>query len=213
MDRFRMLDRSRMKELRSWIPVVTFLLAFLFFYAADELSTPWLSFAGVFFIGLTALAGGLGSVLTGQSYSLPLSDGALSRQGRAITGKAAYLWGAFFVTTGLLTMLAAAAALLAPHSAQAVVDHAFVTPLGWGVLSAGLGVILSLGGLTRIVTGIALPGESAWNRIREISYRMVGAAYLLVGMGLTLLGLLLVYAPEWVTFVFNRWLGQLLGPG
>lgn len=178
-----------------WLKIALFALACLLLFAGEQLSLPFLALFGWMVFGVLALLLGLEVIVTREvSFYRYRADHVVGSE--SYSGCAAQLWGSLFVLFGLGLVLGALAALLEPQQAQAVLDQAFEQPWGWGILIAGLGMLLATYGLTRLLAGGATTVRGVALAIRHVGYRVFGAVCLLLGAGLMALGLILIISPE-----------------
>ena len=185
-----------MRQRLSWLPIITFFLAFGLMFAGQNLDIPRLTAAGFLFLGITAILVGIQVIWTKEAFFLPSGDQASRGRAEHYSGLSAQLWGVFFLLAGLGASLASLAALLNPAAAQTFLAQFLDTPAGWGALLIGLGIFVSLYGLTRLLAGAAMVTLTFGARFKDLGYRGLGALSLLIGLGLLILGLALILAPD-----------------
>jgi hypothetical protein len=185
-----------MKERLSWLPIITFFLAFGLMFAGQNLNIFQLTTAGFLFLGITAILAGIQVIWTKEAFFSPSGSQSVRRRSEHYSGLSAQLWGVFFLLAGVGASLASLVAMLNPAAAQTFLDQFLDTPAGWGILLAGLGVFVSLYGLTRLLAGAAAVSRKFGGRLRDLGYRGLGALSLLIGLALIGLGLVLILAPD-----------------
>lgn len=189
-----------------WLPIITFFLAAFLIFAGQNLNINQLTAAGFLLLGITAILVGIQVIWTKEAFFLPSGRQAARRRAEQYSGLSAQLWGVFFLLAGLGASVAALAALVNPAAAQTFLEQFLDTPAGWGTLLAGLGVFVSLYGLTRLLAGSAAVSRTVGTRLKDLGYRGVGALSLLVGLVLIGLGLVLILAPD----VLLTWIEQVI---
>jgi len=194
-----------MKQFLFWLEIALFALACLFFFAGERFDLPSLLFLGVMSLGGLGLVLGVEVIVKRQaSFSIRRADHVIGSE--SYSGCAAQLWGLMFVLFGLGFILGALAGLFQPREARGMVDQAFATPLGWGILSSVIGIFLSTYGLTRLLAGSAGVARNLLGHARNVGYRLFGLLCLLIGGGLVVLGLALIFAPETLTTFLRQWI-------
>lgn len=197
-----------MKQFLFWLEIILFALACLFLFAGERFDLPSLLFLGVMSLGGLGLVLGVEVIMKRQaSFNIRRADHVIGSEN--YSGCAAQLWGLMFVLFGLSFILAALAGLFQPREARVLIDQAFATTLGWGLLGTAIGIFLSTYGLTRLLAGSARAARNLLGHARDLGYRLFGLLCLLIGGGLGALGLTLIFSPETLTTVLGNWMPQL----
>jgi hypothetical protein len=194
-----------MKQFLFWLEIALFALACLFFFAGERFDLPPLLFLGVISLGGLGLVVGVEVIVKREaSFNIRRANHVIGSEN--YSGCAAQLWGFMFVLFGLGLVLGALAGLFQPQQALAIVDQAFATPLGWGILSTVLGIFTATYGLTRLLAGGAIAARNLLGHARDMGYRLFGILCILIGGGLVVLGLTLIFSPEKLTTFLRQWI-------
>jgi hypothetical protein len=193
-----------MEQFLFWLKIGLFALACILMFAGERFHLPALIFLGTMSLGILSLFLGVEVIIKREaSFRTRRAESVIGSE--SYSGCAAQVWGFMFILFGLGLALGALAGLIQPQQARTALERALETPLGWGILSAILGVFIFLYGLARILAGGAAISKNAWSGLRDAGYRMFGGLCLLFGGGLIGLGLILITSPETIIEYLQHW--------
>lgn len=172
-----------------WIQLALLGLAFVLMYAGTQLGLPVLINLGSASIGAFALVGGIQAIVTKRL-------GFETRQRNfgpveMYTGLAAQLWGVLFIAFALLVFFLTGVSWFYHGGAEAFWADFLGHTWGWGILLLGIGLTLVVNGVIRLLAGSA----GYYKGLTDLVQRISGIIPLLIGLGMTIVGLLLLVVP------------------
>lgn len=188
-------------RLLSRLVVVLFLVSGGLFLLGNQLKYDALMNAGFLGLGLTALVGGSEMLTNTRAEFL---EGGLRVRFRGLPAR---LWGIVFVVSGSLIVVIAAAAWMSRENVGTFLTRFFTapaTPFRWGVLILIVGVLVSIHSVIRILGGSGIQEHGWLFRLSEIGVRLLGVLYLVIGLGLVVIGAILIVAPESLLALLQR---------
>jgi hypothetical protein len=195
----------------STVQGILFLLAAGLAYGGEHFSLTILTNLGLLVIGLLVGSVGVGLIVT----NLAAYDFASWSNRQAIEtyrGLVEQLWGLVIAGLGLFMIGLSASRLLAPARGDTWWNALLASPAAVGVALGTIGLMTSLNGLIRVLTGSASGKAGKLAGVADILDEPAGIAMLVFGWALTLASLVLLVAPDVVTALIRQLGTMIVGP-
>ena len=114
------------------------------------------------------------------------------------------LWGAIFICLGILIVTVVTMTWLVPGGVGNFWSDMLLSSTGIGAVVSVVGLMLMLNGLIRALSGSGRVNPKLVGGLAGVLDRLAGAVTLGVGAALSVIGMLLLIAPEWVTAGLER---------
>lgn len=170
--------------------------------AGNYFNLPILTYAAFVVLGLMACIGGIRVIVRGETVmgKTKISD---TRKIRRYTGLSAYLIGAVIFLVGLLLIGLSAAGMLTPGGITVVLSKLVESDFGISIVLGVAGLIVIAFGIVRMRSGSgASPG--AYSRLAEFGIKTGGVVSIVVGVGIILIALGFLFAPELLRDLFAQ---------
>jgi hypothetical protein len=179
----------------SRVPLVIFLVGAAAALIGNFLSISIVTKAGFLCICLAIIALGIEMLVTGRAIFSTWAGQSWGHYER-YSELPARLWGLLFLVFGAFLGLLTLSDVILPSGAEGIWAKFMDSPRGFGILLLGIGAIAVMYGIIRIIAGTALSGTGAGAMVSNFLERIWGGFVLLIGLGLALLGLVLIVAPD-----------------
>ena len=181
-----------------WFLIFLLGLGGLFLYTGSRLNMPIASSLGTAFIGSFVFAGGVHAIITKKLGYEPRDPNFGRRE--LYTGLAAQLWGILFIVFALVIFILAGVSLFYPGGAEAFWAVSLGKPWGWGILLIGIGLAAIVNGIIHFLAGSA----GYYKGLPDLVERISGIVPLILGLGMTVIGLSLILVPDLLIGLFNQ---------
>ena len=114
------------------------------------------------------------------------------------------LWGAIFICLGLLIVTVVTMTWLVPGGVGNFWSDMLLSSTGIGAVASVVGLMLMLNGLIRALAGSGRVNPKLVGGLAGVLDRLAGAVTLGAGAALSVIGMLLLIAPGWVTAGLER---------
>jgi hypothetical protein len=179
-----------------WFQLVLLGLGGALLYIGGQLGQPTLTQVGIslgiFSIGTFVLVSGVQAIVTKKMGFEPRRPNFGPRE--LYTGLTAQLWGILFIAFAVLLFILAGVTWLYPGGAEVFWADLLGSPLGWGIVLLCIGLTVVTTGIIRLLAGSA----GYYTGLADFVERISGVIPLLIGSGMTTIGLLLIVVPEMV---------------
>jgi hypothetical protein len=179
-----------------WLQLILLGLAGALLYAGSQSGQPTLTKVGISLgiasIGMFVLVSGIQAIVTKKIGFEPRRRNFGPRE--FYTGLTAQLWGILFIAFAVLFFILAGITWLYPGGAEAFWADLLGSALGWGIILLCIGLTAVTTGIIRLLAGSA----GYYTGLADFVERASGIIPLLIGLGMTTSGLLLIVVPETV---------------
>lgn len=184
----------------SRLVVMLFLLGGALILLGNQLKHNALINIGLIGLGLTAVIGGIEMIITERAEFRTgnwwtTAQGQVTRVER-FYGLPARLWGIGFIISGMLIVAVTLAAWLSTGNVETFLTQFLSTPARWGALILITGILVSTHSLIRILAGSAMHSRGLYFVLHDFWERVLGVLYAVIGLGLVVLGVIVIIAPD-----------------
>ena len=122
------------------------------------------------------------------------------------------LWGVIFVGAGLAMVLVTAIKWLVPRQADSFWSNLVTAPVALGLILGIVGLMTALHGVIRVLAGSSGSDVGRIRGVSDVLDRLMGAATLLLGLGMGFVGITLLVAPGMWKTILDQLASMILGP-
>lgn len=198
----------------SRLVVMLFLLGGALILLGHQLKHTALINIGLIGLGLAAVVGGIEMIIT-ERAEFRTENWWTTAQGQvtrveSFYGLPARLWGIVFIISGMLIIVITLAAWLSTGNVETFLTQFLSTPARWGVLILITGILVSTHSLIRILAGSAMHSRGLYFVLHDFGERVLGVLYAVIGLGLVVLGMIVIIAPDSLMAFLHRLLDALM---
>lgn len=198
----------------SRLVVILFLLSGALILLGNQLKHNALMNIGFIGLGLTAVIGGIEMIITERAEFRTgnvwtTAQGQVTRV-ESFYGLPARLWGIVFIISGILIVAFTLAAWLSTGNVETFLTQFLSTPARWGALILITGILVSTHSLIRILAGSAMHSRGLYFVLHDFWVRVLGVLYAVIGLGLVVLGMIMIIAPDSLMAFLHRLLDALI---
>jgi hypothetical protein len=183
----------------SWSPstfhLVLFALGGVLVYAGQDWSVPLATEIGTAVLGVFMIAVGIDMIFK-RARAVRQAGWLQQAVVDMYRGLAELLWGLLFIVLGLVVLAFALMSRFGSIPPETFLGNLLNTPSGLGAILAFTGTVMLTNGIIRMLGGSWRVDARHRGGLPYWADRSVGAAVLLMGLGIALTGLLVLVAPD-----------------